>query len=310
MNEPRGQELIDRYKANYNIPADAVISEDMILKHWDLEKELTRRLLNSKADNRLETFESCYSTLYSELKWLNEYVDKGTSRSAKEREFKKWLELIGPPSTQRIYEVGSGKAELISFIAQHGYPCTATEITRERGKKHSTSNITWKGSDGVHLGRYEQHESFDVVISDQMIEHIHPDDTQEHFCGVYDILEPRGRYIFRVPHRFTGPHDVSRIFKCKKALGMHLRELTFGETRSLAKAAGFTELGVVLIDSGRKIRGLFSKDGLVSTPTYLDIVTLIEQIIRYVPSARIQKRAIRTARRLGLFPGIFVVGRK
>jgi len=206
--------------------------------------------------------------------------------------------------------VGSGKAGLISFIARHGYSCIATEITKERGEKYSTSNITWKSSDGVHLGKYEQHESCDVVISDQVIEHIHPDDTQDHFCGVYDILKPRGRYIFRVPHRFTGPHDVSRVFNCEMALGVHLRELTFEEIRTLAKAARFTEVGVVLIGSRRKIRRLFSRDGNVSTSKYLDIAILIERIIRYVPSAKLQRLAIRTATYLGLFPGIFVVARK
>jgi len=310
VNEPKGQELIDRYKENYSIPADAPITEEMILRHWELEKELTGRLLNSQSDNRLEIFETCYSRLYSELKWLNEFVHEGASIATKEKEYQKWLELIGPPFSQRVYEVGSGKAELISYIARHGYSCTATEITAERGKKYSSSDVSWKSSDGVHLGRYEQQESCDVVISDQVIEHIHPEDTLDHFCGVYGILKPRGRYIFRVPHRFTGPHDISRVFNCEKALGMHLREMTFQEIRTLSKTAGFTDVGVVLIDSRRKIRRLFSRGGNVSRPIYLDIVTLIEQTIGCVPRSKLQRLAIRTATYLGIFPGIFVVARK
>jgi hypothetical protein len=36
MKEPRGKQLIKRYKENYGIPAQADITEEMILKHWEL----------------------------------------------------------------------------------------------------------------------------------------------------------------------------------------------------------------------------------------------------------------------------------
>ncbi len=32
--EPRGIELITRYKRNYGIPAEVEITEDMVLSHW------------------------------------------------------------------------------------------------------------------------------------------------------------------------------------------------------------------------------------------------------------------------------------
>jgi hypothetical protein len=73
MREPMGQELIDRYKKNYNIPTDAEITEEMILAHWELEKRLTKELLASNPENR-EVFERCYSTLYGELWWLNKFI--------------------------------------------------------------------------------------------------------------------------------------------------------------------------------------------------------------------------------------------
>lgn len=37
MREPRGQELIERYKKNYNIPDSFEITELMVLKYWELE---------------------------------------------------------------------------------------------------------------------------------------------------------------------------------------------------------------------------------------------------------------------------------
>ena len=71
MFEPRGRELIHRYKQNYSIPDEADVSEEMILRHWDLEKKLTRELLDSRPENRWEVFDRCYSILYKELDWLN-----------------------------------------------------------------------------------------------------------------------------------------------------------------------------------------------------------------------------------------------
>ncbi len=78
IEEPRGQELIDRYKRNYNIPTDAEITEEMILVHWELEKRLTKELLESTPENRWDVFERCYGTLYSELWWLNKFIGAGS----------------------------------------------------------------------------------------------------------------------------------------------------------------------------------------------------------------------------------------
>lgn len=164
MIEPRGQELINRYKKNYKMPTDADITEEMILKHWELEKRLTKELLESNPENRWEVFERCYSTLYSELWWLNQFIDAGSTLPPSKR-YKNWVELIGQPP-KKIYEIGSGKGEMITYLASCGFKCRATEITREHGKKYvpEYSNLSWSISDGVHLERFETSNSYDVVI--------------------------------------------------------------------------------------------------------------------------------------------------
>ncbi|NQE52736.1 hypothetical protein C5S29_04015 [ANME-1 cluster archaeon GoMg3.2] len=196
MIEPRDQELIDRYKKNYNMPDDAEVTEEMILRHWELEKRLAKELLASNPENRWEIFECCYSTLYSELWWLNQFIEIGSTISSSQR-YKNWVELVGEPP-KKIYEIGSGRGEMITYLASCGFKCRATEITRERGKKYVSEPpyLSWGISDGVHLGRFEPPNSYDVVISDQVIEHLHPDDLYEHFKGALSILSSGGRYIF------------------------------------------------------------------------------------------------------------------
>src|SRR5687768_2261014 len=140
MPEPRGQELISRYKLNYGMSNDAPITEDMILCHWDLEKRLRQSLLASTLANRWEVFERCYAQISTHLPWLNNWtaVEKDTTLLSI------WRNLIGPPP-QNVYEVGSGKGELMAYLATQGYRCRATEITRERGKKWGGEhpNLSW-----------------------------------------------------------------------------------------------------------------------------------------------------------------------
>lgn len=37
FGEPRGHRLIRRYKENYGIAENAVVTEGMIFEHWELE---------------------------------------------------------------------------------------------------------------------------------------------------------------------------------------------------------------------------------------------------------------------------------
>jgi hypothetical protein len=84
-------------RSNYGLPMDMNLTEDMILKHWELEKQLTKQLLESTVDNRWEVFERCYTNLYSKLEWLNNYIDKD-KEYLPEILYKEWVYLIGIPS--------------------------------------------------------------------------------------------------------------------------------------------------------------------------------------------------------------------
>ena len=310
MREPRGQELINRYKKNYNIPTDADITEEMILKHWELEKRLTRELLECSPENRWGIFERCYSTLYGELWWLNRFINAGSALPPSQR-YKNWVCLIGQPP-KKIYEIGSGKGDMITYLARCGFKCRATEITRERGQKHAFEhpNLSWGISDGVHLERFEDLNSYDVVVSDQVIEHLHPDDLYEHFKGVLSILSSRGRYIFVTPHRYMGPSDVSRVFKCDKPMGMHLKEYTYQGLKELLKRAGFKDIQAVLAIPP-KVTQLF---GISVKPrasrTYLDYLCVVEKLISLLPSQRFKRKAARLFMFILFSPSIFIIAEK
>ncbi|GAB2983580.1 class I SAM-dependent methyltransferase [Mucilaginibacter puniceus] len=253
MSEFSNDELIIRYANNYNLNADEVTFA-MIQKHWELEKLLTKQLLESTPQNRQATFYNAYNTLYNELPWLAK-SGSNVNHAASEKVYaRRWLPLLKEIKGKRIYEVGSGNGSLISFLATKGAICTGTEISEGRPDKHAQPNLVWHSTDGVNLVNYEAMESYDIVISDQVIEHLHPDDIDLHFKNVFEILKPGGKYIFYTPHYYLGPGDVSLVFGKTQAEGMHLKEYKYHEVYSLLKSAGFNKIDIpVSLDKNMQV---------------------------------------------------------
>jgi SAM-dependent methyltransferase len=309
LTDVHGPELVRRYKANYGIPDLAPVTEQMVLHHWALERRLTNELLSSDPVYRWDVFERCYTTLYSELPWLNELTGTA-SRESRVDEAEDWCRLIGPPP-KRVYEVGSGKGRLIAALADRGYECTATDITRERGQKWTAArpSLRWTVSDGVHLDRFETPESYDAAISDQVIEHLHPDDLVAHFVGAHAILKPGGRYAFATPHAFEGPSDVSCVFDSERPQGMHLKEYTYRELQAAVHAAGFSRIDAVF----RLPRAVRARCGRRPHPrrsrAYFLYLCRVERALARLSHHR-RRQAARVLR-LGLWPsGITLVATK
>lgn len=311
MAEPRGLELINRYKKNFNIRTDANITEEMILTHWELEKRLTRELLQSNPENRWEVFEKCYTMLYGELNWLNQFIDTDNSLCPDQR-YKSLVDLIGMPDNKKIYEVGSGKGELIKYLTNCGFDCKATEITRHRGQKYVLEypNISWGISDGVHLERFERLDYYDIVISDQVIEHIHPDDIYDHFRGVLSILSVGGRYIFATPHRYMGPSDISKVFKCDMTNGMHLKEYTYRELKEILEISGFNDISAVLMVPIKitQLSGLYFKPKASSA--YFMYLCCVEKMISLLHHQSLRRKIAKTLLPFLFLPNIFIVSHK
>lgn len=84
-------------------------------------------------------------------------------------------------------------------------------------------------------------DSVDVAYSNQLMEHLHPDDAIEQLRNVYGVLKPGGIYICITPNRINGPHDISKGFD-RIATGFHLKEYTLRELNALFRAVGFTAI--------------------------------------------------------------------
>lgn len=228
-------ELVARYEANYGLSG---VTPDQPRRHLALERALTQKLLESTPEDRWEVFETCYDELYAGLPWL-----AGTGGQT---DADRWGRLVGREPAE-VYEVGSGAGALARELRRLGHAVEATDVSRHRGDRTDEAGVRWTSTDGVHLDRFAQGAPYDLIVSDQLIEHLHPDDVADHFAGARAILRPEvGRYILRTPSSVNGPHDVSRVFKLEQPIGMHLREYTVGELAGLLRSAGFRTVQVVV----------------------------------------------------------------
>ncbi|MGZ8941562.1 MAG: hypothetical protein ACXW00_02180 [Methylobacter sp.] len=85
--------------------------------------------------------------------------------------------------------------------------------------------------------------SVNVGYSNQLMEHLHPDDAFEQLQKIYNAFVPGGAYICITPNRLSGPSDVSRGFDVI-ATGFHLKEYTTLELSTLFKKVGFSSVRV------------------------------------------------------------------
>ncbi len=301
--------VIERYRSTYYFSPGTVLEIDRVLGHWNLERELTGRILASDPEDRWRVTEDSYTELYEHLAWHRDLPRD----PEKPRNFDDWFAIIGDEPLD-IYEIGSGEGELIQALADRGHRCRGTEITSERGSNHDHDNkVSWGSSDGVHLDRFEEVGAYDLVLSNQVIEHLHPDDLDAHLRSARSLLRPGGRYILSVPHRLTGPHDVSEVFGRLTAEAMHLREYSWAELSKAMVEAGFARVSaastVRLEPHAARLRLRGPRVRRVLGRSYLRAMKLVEGLLFQLPNRRMQQRLSRSLKARKVFAdNIFLVG--
>jgi predicted SAM-dependent methyltransferase len=92
-----------------------------------------------------------------------------------------------------------------------------------------------------------------VAFSDQLMEHLHPDDAIEQLRNIHRALKPGGVYMCVTPNRVYGPSDISAFFD-DEPRGFHLKEYTLREIREIFVRAGFPRAHVYIGARGRFLR--------------------------------------------------------
>ena len=267
-------------------------TEESLRRQFDVERALADRL---RASASREERSRLYATMYDELfRAVPDHprltaVEDPASLDRKNRDK---LSLVEPwlRSDAVFVEFAPGDCSFATLVAGRVGKVIAIDISDQRpAGAPRPRNLELVLYDGYGLA-IPQGEA-DLVFSDQFLEHLHPDDVNEHLRLAHGLLRPGGVYAFRTPHRFAGPHDISRYF-ADEPHGFHLKEWTYGEMAEALRAAGYGT-----IQGGRRVRGRYR-------PVPLGPLVLAERLFGPLPH-RLRKRLSKPflGRNLAMFAG-------
>lgn len=211
---------------------------EQIRHHFEVERELASRMRASSREERTELFKTLYGELFDRVPDHPRLTRRETPEESR-RGVEKQLRLIRPHLGKHVslLEIAPGDCRLGHAACEFCDRVIGVDISDQRASDDvSPENFELVVYDGYHLDLPDA--SVDIAFSYQFLEHLHPDDVDPHFEMIHRLLKPGGLYVFDTPHRYSGPHDVSRHFgdtlQC-----FHFQEWTYREMRALARRHGF-----------------------------------------------------------------------
>lgn len=245
----RGDNMASRDNKKSNMAEGTGRSPERIREHYIIEKELADRLRNSSRQERVHLYSDLYDELFRRVPDHPQLTIKADS--TKNEKILPGLSLLGTflNSESTYLEIGPGDCALAFEVAKMVKKVYAVDVSSEITKDISCpDNFELILSDGCSIA--VPPGSVDLAYSDQLMEHLHPEDAMEQLGNIYTALRPGGRYICVTPNRVSGPHDISRYFD-DVATGFHMKEYTVFELAEIFKKAGFSKVERFISYKGR-----------------------------------------------------------
>jgi len=217
------------------------IPEDKLIQAFKVEKQFHREIMvEDNPVRRMELYNDVYRNvhnIYNKKPVSSGYNSLHTNPMDKlTRLFKK--ELIN----KSILDVGCGQGHFLLSIKNN------FNYKRLVGLDISIpvlpENITGIEFIQANIVNFETDEKFDVIFSNQVMEHIAKSDLACHLNAVHRSLNVGGIFIISMPNKLFGPSDVTRIIDLTytgrtEAQGTHLNESTYMEMIKTLKDYGF-----------------------------------------------------------------------
>jgi SAM-dependent methyltransferase len=213
-------------------------SDDRLRAHYEVERELADRIRNASAASRRALYARVYDELFERVPdhpQLRRKSSRELSDSAVTAQYRLVRRFLGPSTT--FLEIGPGDCALALRACRDAREVIAADVSDSITKGlASPPNFRLTLFDGCELGLPDG--SVDFAYSNQVIEHLHPDDAVTQLASTWRALRPGGAYLCITPSRANGPHDVSGFFD-PVATGFHLKEYTYAELEAVMVRVGF-----------------------------------------------------------------------
>jgi SAM-dependent methyltransferase len=219
-------------------------------RHYEVERALADRLRASTGAQRRALYGEIYNELFARVPDHPQLTRKVSHERSREKclaEFQLIRKFI-TPSTDFL-EIGAGDCALSLHVAKHVRRVTALDVSDTILRDiQAPENVALRVFDGCDLPL--EPESIDVAYSNQVIEHLHPEDAALQVASIWKALRPGGRYVCVTPNRLNGPHDISMFFDTV-ATGLHMKEYTYRDLDRFFRGLGYDETRACLGMKGR-----------------------------------------------------------
>jgi SAM-dependent methyltransferase len=245
-------------------------SLDQLREHYEIERELASRLRASSRSDRGKLYGLVYDELFQRVPLhpqVTRKADPVAAAALVETQVRMLARFLKQEST--FLEVGAGDCALSVAVAARVRDVFAVDVSEEIVRRLDLpENVEVRLSNGTSIP--VPPGSINVAFSNQLMEHLHPDDAVDQLSNIYKALAPGGYYVCVTPNRLTGPHDISKYFDAV-ATGLHLKEYTISELCALSRRVGFRTVSVLVGGHGR----------YVGLPTI--VATILEKAIGALP---------------------------
>ena len=216
-------------------------SEDQLREHYVVERELADRLRNAPKEERRELYSQVYDELLQRVPhhpMLRPRRDL-SAVDKRQRKVTQALEFLRRflSKDRVLMEIGAGDCAMAIRACAETRRVYAVEVSEQiTSEVEPPLNFELVLTDGYSIPLPDG--VADVAFSDQLMEHLHPEDAEDQLHEIYRCLSPDGIYVCVTPNRLYGPRDISEYFD-EVATGLHLREYSAREIRAAFLHAGF-----------------------------------------------------------------------
>jgi SAM-dependent methyltransferase len=213
-------------------------SPEQVREHYEIEKALASRLRGGTPQERKQLYGRVYDEMYRRVPHHPQLTRKVSPEETRHIVSQQLNFLDRFIDNDTVYlEVGCGDCALTFAVAKRVRKSVGIDVSAEILPSHDRpDNLELILSDGTSIP--VPPGSIDVAYSNQLMEHLHPEDARVQLTNLNRALRPGGLYVCVTPNRLTGPHDISRGFDTV-ATGFHLREYTYTELIDLFCDCGF-----------------------------------------------------------------------
>jgi SAM-dependent methyltransferase len=219
--------------------------------HYEIERELADRLRRASATQRATVYGEVYDELFRRVPDHPQLTNVGSGRRTEivGTEMAVLAQIILPEDT--VLEIGAGDCQLSRELATRVRAVDAVDVSQEIAKiSDAPANLRVHVTDGIAMPVPSR--SVTLAYSNQLMEHLHPDDVRAQLREIAAALAEGGRYVVITPNGLTGPWDVSRLFSTVPS-GFHLHEYSNRELSALLREGGLGRIRAFVSVRGRVV---------------------------------------------------------